>query len=372
MTETAEQRTGQYDFPFSHDLIAQEPAEVRGTARSDARLLVLDRRTDAVEHRRFADLGRYLTPGDALVVNNARVVPSILRGTDARGKPIVVNVFSPMEDGTWHCLVLPAPIAVPGERFRFGADGEVTGELLHEESVGVWRLRLEPGGVDVLSRVGQIAYPDYLDKDPEDPEYYQTSLATRPGATLFPSAARHFTPELLGSLEEQGVSVVEVTHFIAARWQHGYLREWLGQDVEWADDEGVDLPRGRAGVSLPFPRPERYEVSLRAADTLNERRRAGGRIVVCGTSALRALETVADDRTGRVWPGSGWTNLILGPGHRFKVCDSFLTNFHMPQSSELRLTSAFTGAPELLRVYREEVLPNGYLFNEFGDSMLIV
>ncbi|WP_405477565.1 S-adenosylmethionine:tRNA ribosyltransferase-isomerase [Streptomyces canus] len=277
-----------------------------------------------------------------------------------------------MEDGTWHCLVLPAPVAAPGERFRFGTDGEVTGELLHEESVGVWRLRLEPGGMDVLSRVGQIAYPDYLDKDPEDPEYYQTSLASRPGATLFPSAARHFTPEMLDSLREQGVHVVEVTHFIAARWQHGYLREWLGQDVEWADDEGVDVPSGRAGVSLPFPRAERYEVSLRAADTLNERRRAGGRILVCGTSALRALETVADDRTGRVWPGSGWTNLILGPGHRFKVCDSFLTNFHMPQSSELRLTSAFTGAPELLRVYREEVLPGGYLFNEFGDSMLIL
>ncbi len=362
----------QYDFPFSADRIAQDPAEVRGSSRSDARLLVLDRGTNTVTHHRFDELGLYLTADDALVVNNARVVPSILRGTDARGFPIVVNIFSPMDDGTWHCLVLPASTARTGQSFRFGTDGEVTGTLLQEEAVGVWRIRLDPGGMDVLDRVGEVAYPDYLDKVPDDPEYYQTSFASRPGATLFPSAARHFTPELLTALRAQGVAVVEVTHFIAARWQHGYLREWLGQDVSWADDEDVELPSGATSASLPFPRPERYEVTIQAADTINERRRKGGRIVVCGTSALRALESVADERSGRVWPGMGWTNLIMGPGHRFKACDAFLTNFHMPQSSELRLTSALTGRAELLRVYEEEVIPKGYMFNEFGDSMLIL
>ena len=364
--------TSQYDFPFSAEYIAQEPAEVRGSSRSDARLLVFDRSTNDVKHHRFHELGKYLTPADALVINNARVVPSILRGTDPQGRSIVVNVFSPMEDGTWHCLVLPASTARAGVSLHFGVDGEVTGELLREEAVGVWRLRLDPSGVDALERVGEVAYPDYLDNAPQDPDHYQTVFASHSGATLFPSAGRHFTREMLDDLTARGVAVVEVTHYIAARWQHGYLVDWLGEDVSWADDEDVALPAGATSASLPFPRPERYEISLRAADTINDRGRRGGRVVVCGTSALRALETVSDERSRRVWPGSGWTNLIIGPGYRFKMCNAFLTNFHMPQSSELRLTAAFTGREELLRIYREEVIPQGYLFNEFGDSMLIL
>ncbi|WP_202638033.1 S-adenosylmethionine:tRNA ribosyltransferase-isomerase [Bailinhaonella thermotolerans] len=362
----------QYDFDFSPSLVAQRPPEVRGTGRDDAKLLVLDRRSGLVEHRRFRDLGSYLSPGDALVLNNARVVPSLLRGEDGRGGPVVVNLFSPMDDGTWHCLVLPASAGAPGKVLRFGADGAVTGTLLGEDGAGVWRIRLDPGGTDVLDEIGEIAYPDYLVERPIDPGHYQTVFATRPGATLFPSAGRHFTSAMLDELRNRGVAVVEVTHFIAARWQHGYLRDWLGDEVDWPEDADIELTPGAAAPSLPFPRPERYEVSTRAADEINERRRAGGRVVVCGTSALRALETVTDERGGRVWPGSGWTNLIIGPGHRPRSCDSFLTNFHLPRSSELRLTAAFTGRQPLLDLYREEVIPNGYLFNEFGDSMLII
>ncbi|WP_327070535.1 S-adenosylmethionine:tRNA ribosyltransferase-isomerase [Kitasatospora sp. NBC_01250] len=361
----------QYDFDFSSRLIAQQPAEVRGGARSAAKLLVLERAAGKVHHRRFDELGEFLSPDDVLVVNNARVVPSLLRGRDAHGSPVVVNVFSPMDDGSWHCLVLPASTAEVGAALRFGEEREVVGTLLRDEGAGVWRIAFEPGGTEVLDEIGEIAYPDYLVERPIDPAHYQTSFASRPGATLFPSAARHFTPELIEALKGRGTAVVEVTHHIAARWQHGYLRDWFGADVAWAEGADVEVPAGASGPSLPFPRPERYEVSTAAADEINDRRRAGGRIVVCGTSALRALETVADQRSGRVWPGTGWTNLILGPGHRFKACDAFLTNLHMPRSSELRLTSAFTGRQELLDLYRDEVVPNGYLFNEFGDSMLI-
>jgi S-adenosylmethionine:tRNA ribosyltransferase-isomerase len=363
---------GGYDFPFPTDRIAQQPAEVRGKSRSDARLLVYDRTKRMVEHRVFDELPEYLNPGDAVVVNNAAVVPSVLLGTDEHGYSFAVNVFSPMTDGTWHCLVLPASIARPGVQLRFGADREVTGELLWEEAIGVWRIALTPGGIDALRIAGAIAYPDYLDKGVYDPEHYQTCFASRPGATLFPSAARHFTLEMVRDMRVQGIAVVEVTNYIAARWQHGYLRDWLGEDVTWSESEDVTMPTGAGSTGLPFPRPERYEVSLEAADTINARRRAGGRVVICGTSALRTLETVSDERTGRVWPGTGWTNLVVGPGHRFKFGSSFLTNFHMPQSSELRLTAAFTGRAELLRLYREEVLTNDYLFNEFGDSMLIL
>lgn len=361
-------RAGKYDFDLPVELIAQQPAEVRGSARSDARLLVLNRAAETVEHARFADIGRFLTNRDVVVVNNAAVVPSILHGNAADGTAVVVNLFSPMDDGTWHCLVLPASSCVRDTELEF-AHG-VRGKLLREEGAGVWRIALHPHDIGVITEIGEIAYPDYLREPPTDPQWYQTDFASRPGATLFPSAARHFTKEVLAALRDRGVGVVEVTHFIAARWQPGYLARLLAQRA------GAGLPGSTAlsesTASLPFPRPERYEVSTAAADEINDRRRAGGRIIVCGTSALRALETVADPRSGRVWPGSGWTDLILGPGHRFTACDGFITNLHMPQSSELRLTSAIAGRELLLNLYQDVVVPERYLFNEFGDSMLIV
>lgn len=364
----AADRVGDYDFDLPQELIAQQPAEARAGSRSDARLLVLNRRTGTIEYSVFNEFGQMLDDADVVVMNNAAVVPSILHGRDSAGVPVVVNIFSPMDDGTWHCLVLPEPSAVAGTRFSFA--GEVSGTLLREESPGVWRIGLTPSSMDALSGVGEIAYPDYLREPPADPNWYQTDFASRPGATLFPSAARHFTRQMLAELKARGVGVVEVTLFIAARWQPGYLARLLAR--RHADGTGAGAgPLSQPAASLPFPRNERYEVTTTAADEINDRRRGGGRVIVCGTSALRALETVSDPRSGRVWPGTGWTGLTIGPGHQFRACDGFLTNLHMPRSSELRLTSAFTGRERLLDLYRNVIVPGRYLFNEFGDSMFI-
>jgi S-adenosylmethionine:tRNA ribosyltransferase-isomerase len=357
-----------YSFDLPDERIAQEPPEASGRARSDVRLLVAHRDQEQVEHRRFVELTSYLRRNDVFVVNNARVVPSVLHGNDQDGRQVVVQIFSPMEDGTWHCMVIPAPSCRQGSTFSFGG-GEVTGTLLHEEEDHIWRLALQPTDIQLLDQVGEYLYPWYLKVAPACPDYYQTTYASRGGATGLPSAGRHLTPKMLADMAELGVEVVQVTLDIAVRWTYdGFCNNF------W------DLARPHPAADKPPlmfealygpPRPERYHVPLEVADTINECRRNGGRIVACGTSALRTLETVTDD-TGHVYPGSGWTAILISPGHELRACDAFLTNFHMPTSTELLLTAAVLGDRErLLDIYRHEVLPRDYTFHEFGDSMLI-
>lgn len=353
---------GRHNFSFSPEMVAQRPAEERASERSDARLLVFDRKQGSVAEGGFRDITGYLRAGDVLVVNNARVVPSLLEMVDGDGAPVLVNIFSQMEDGSWHALVVPGTAARPNALFHANGHDDAVCLLTKNLGAEVWRARVEPSDLSTLDRIGKIAYPDYLDPWPTNPEWYQTCFGSRPGATLFPSAARHFTPDIFAQLRLGGVNVVEVTNFIAARWNPGYLSRLIG-----SDDGAQEAPS-----SLPIPRAEWYEVSQAAADAITDCRRQGGRVVICGTSALRAVETVTDERSRRTWPGRGWTNLIMGPGYGFPACDAFLTNFHMPQSSELRLTAGFAGREELLNLYREVAVPGGYLFNEFGDSMLIV
>jgi S-adenosylmethionine:tRNA ribosyltransferase-isomerase len=357
-----------YRFELPEDRIAQAPPEASGLARSDARLLVAHRDRDRVEHRRFVELISYLRRDDVFVVNNAKVVPSVLRGKDQDGRDVVVQIFSPMEDGTWHCMVIPDLSCRRGATFSFG-DAEVTGTLLHEEEEHIWRLVIQPADMECLDRVGEYLYPWYLKSAPENPDYYQTVYASRGGATGLPSAGRHLTPTMLAEMSELGVELVQVTLDIAVRWTYE------GFCVNFWDlarpDSAADKPAYMFEALYGPPRPERYQVSLQAADAINRCRRNGGRVFACGTSALRTLETVTD-ATGHVYPGSGWTAILISPGHEFRACDAFLTNFHMPMSTELLLTAAVLGdRKKLLNIYQQEVLPRDYTFHEFGDSMLI-
>jgi len=357
-----------YRFDLPDDRIAQEPPEAGGRARSDVRLLVAHHDQDRVEHRRFEHLADYLRRDDVFVVNNAKVVPSILHGSDQDGQDVVVQLFSPMEDGTWHCLALPAGSCRRGATFRFG-DGEATATLLHEEEEHIWRLALQPADMAILDRIAEYFYPWYLKITPARPDYYQTAYASRPGATGLPSAGRHLTPQMLAEISALGVTIVQVTLDIAVRWTYeGFCSSFPHlAPAGSATDTSPSMFQAMYGP----PRPERYHVPLEAADTINECRRNGGRVVACGTSALRTLETVSD-HAGHVYPGMGWTAILITPGHEFTACDAFLTNFHMPMSSELLLTAAVLGGREkLLDLYQQEVLPNDYTFHEFGDSMLI-
>jgi S-adenosylmethionine:tRNA ribosyltransferase-isomerase len=363
-----------YEFDLPGELVAQEPPEARGGQRSDARLAVLRRGTDRVEHRGFREITEYFRPSDVLVVNNARVVPTLLNGEDQEGRAVAVSIHSPREDGTWHCLVAPDAVCRSGARFTLGPDRQVTGRLLAEADPGVWRIELDPADGDTLYRLADPIYPGYLKQVPADPEYYQTAYGSRPGAVLFPSAGRHFTPAVLEELRAREVAVAEVTLLIAAR-SHYFVRQLFRQQVAAGGVGDVDaearVDRATQTKGFDFPGAERYEVGAEAAETITESRARGGRIVVCGTSALRTLETVTGE-DGRVPAATGFTRLTIAPGHRFRACDAFLTNLHRPKSSELLLTAAFTGREPLLAVYQRELIPREYRFHEFGDSMLIV
>jgi len=363
-----------YEFDLPEGLISQEPPEARGGERSGARLAVLQRNTGGVEHRTFRDIGEYFQPSDVLVLNNARVVPTLLAGEDEDGRVVAVSIHSPRPDGTWHCLIAPDACCRPGALFSLGPDRQVTGRLLAEVDPGVWQIELDPADGDTLYRLAEPIYPGYLKQVPADPEHYQTVYGSRPGAVLFPSAGRHFTPELLNGLRASGVAVAEVTLWLAAR-SHYFVRELFKQRVAEGGPGDIDaenqVDRMAQVTGFDFPRAERYEVTAQTAELINERRARGGRIVVCGTSALRTLETVTG-ADGRVPAAAGFTQLHIVPGHRFSACDAFLTNLHRPKSSELLLTSAFAGRELLLAAYQRELIPREYLFYEFGDSMLIV
>jgi S-adenosylmethionine:tRNA ribosyltransferase-isomerase len=363
-----------YEFDLPDELVSQEPPEARGGERSDARLAVLRRGTDQVEHRGFRDIAEYFQPSDVLVLNNARVVPTLLYGEDQDGRVVAVSIHSPREDGTWHCLVAPSAVCRPGAQFSLGPDRQVTGRLLAEADPGVWQVALDPADGDTLYGLAKPIYPGYLKQAPADPEYYQTAYGSRPGAVLFPSAGRHFTSATLNDLRAMGVAVAEVTLLLAAR-SHYFVRELFRQRVAEGGTGDVDAENrvdwATQTKGFDFPRAERYEVTAQSAELINERRARGGRIMVCGTSALRTLETVTG-ADGRVPAATGFTRLRITPGHRFHACDAFLTNLHRPKSSELLLTSAFTGREPLIEVYRRELIPREYLFYEFGDSMLIV
>jgi S-adenosylmethionine:tRNA ribosyltransferase-isomerase len=368
-----DERATDYDFDLPDGLVAQEPPEARGGERDDARLAVLHRRTGKVDHRTFRDLGEYLDASDVLVLNNARVVPTLLHGQDQDGRAVALSVHSPTEDGNWHCLVAPAAVCRPQARLSLGPDGCLSGRLLYEISPGSWRIALD-GDAESVYRVAEPIYPGYLKQAPADPEYYQTAYGSRPGAVLFPSAGRHFTPAMLSELEAAGVAVAEVTLLIAARshyWVRSAFRQRVAEgavgDLE-AEERVASAP---PGSSIDFPRAERYELSAATADIINERRGAGGRVVACGTSALRTLETVADGN-GVLWPQQGFTQLTISPGHQFRACETFITNLHRPGSSEMVLTAAFAGRELLLDTYRREIVPREYLFYEFGDSMMII
>ncbi|GAA1945763.1 S-adenosylmethionine:tRNA ribosyltransferase-isomerase [Kitasatospora viridis] len=359
------------EYTVPPEQVAKEPVEARGAQRSDSRLVVVRRADGAVRHRRFHEIDEELRPGDVLVLNNSRVLPSVLRGLDGAGRPVVVQVYSPMADGSWHAQVVATePDRRAGEEFAFDG-GRMTGRLLHSEEPGVWRMLLSPPEPEALEKVATLFYPHYLGSAPR-PEHYQNVYASRPGGIMLPSAGRHFTLALLRRLAERGVAVAELTLDIGVKWGVVRLAGWLRETAGVTEPVlPADTARTAADERGNFPGCEHYEVPIETADLINARRRAGGRVVVCGTTVMRTLETVTDE-DGRVWPGDGWTRLIISPEHRFRSCDAFLTNLHMPRSSELQLTSSLVGGARLPEVYRTEIVPNGYRFYEFGDSMLIV
>lgn len=344
-----ELRTSDFDYELPEELIAREPAPRRDASR----MLVVDRRTGALAHRTVADLVDYIPAGDALVVNETRVIPARLRGrkpTGARAEVLLLHAEDP-DARRWVALVRPAA------KLREGAWVEVAPELAIEvlerrpEGQRLVALHTPLPPLEALERFGEVPLPPYIGRParPEDRERYQTVYARVPGSVAAPTAGLHFTPELLAALAAKGVRRVPVVLHVGL----GTFRPVTVEDP-----------------SAHRMHSEWYCVPSESAAILDEVRRAGGRLWAVGTTVVRTLETAADAE-GRIQPGTGWTDLFIRPPYRFRAVDHLLTNFHLPRSTLLMLVAAFAGLELTKRAYAEAVA-HRYRFYSYGDAMLLL
>ena len=342
-------RTSDFNYELPQDLIAQRPAAVR----DHSRLLVVSRSDGSIRHRRFYDLPDFLDPTDLLVLNDSRVFPARLLGHRVpSGGAVEVLLLSREPSGTWRALVRPGRRMREGARFEVSsASASIRGEVIAIEADGSRLVELE--GEEHVDALGVTPLPPYVHESLDDPGRYQTVYARHRGSVAAPTAGLHFTPELLDRIRDSGVRVAYVTLHVG--W--GSFRPVQSEDIDSHELHS-----------------EYYVLTNEAAETVNTARRDGRRIVVAGTTAVRLLEHAAArcQDTGRtVEAGSGWADLFIKPGHRFRAVDALITNFHLPRSTLLMLTCAFGGRDLVLRAYREAV-EQRYRFYSFGDAMLIL
>jgi S-adenosylmethionine:tRNA ribosyltransferase-isomerase len=344
----------EFDFELPEHLIAQEPAPRRDASR----LLVLDRATGAVTHRRFSDLVLELRAGDLLVLNDTKVLPARLHGRKPSGGRVEMLLVEPLglEEGApvWRALLDGSKSIRPGMTLAF--PGGLTAEPVEREG-GAWRVRLrhpERDPVQALAEFGEMPLPPYIHRARDDArgaldrERYQTVYAASPGAVAAPTAGLHFTAELLASARAIGVETATLT-------LHVGLGTFLPVRVEEVERHTMH--------DEPFVLPEAV------AGAVERARARGGRVVAVGTTVTRTLESCADGRGG-VTPGAGRSALFIYPGFRFQVVDALVTNFHLPKSTLMMLVCAFAGTPRVLAAYREAIAA-GYRFYSYGDAMLV-
>lgn len=334
-----------YDLP--QELIAQDPLEDRASSR----LLVLGREDGSIRHETFCDVTRYLDAGDCLVINNTRVIPARLFGErEGTGATIEVLLLKRKENDTWETLVKPGKKARTGTKISFGG-GLLAGEVVDVTDDGNRLIRFVYEGIfeEILDRLGQMPLPPYITHPLADKNRYQTVYAKYDGSAAAPTAGLHFTPELLEKIRGMGVRIAEVTLHVGL---------------------GTFRPVKVADVSDHHMHSEYFEVSAEAAALINETKRSGRRVVAVGTTSCRTLESAAD-ADGFLTQKSGWTDIFIYPGYKFKVIDALITNFHLPESTLVMLVSALAGREHVLHAY-EEAIRERYRFFSFGDAMMIL
>jgi len=338
-------RVEEYDYTLPADLIAQEPVRPRDASR----LLVLHRGTGAIEHRKFRHVVEYFRPGDLAVFNETRVIAARLLGEKAgTGGRVEVLLLREREPDVWEAAVKPGRRLRPGARVAFEAG--LTGEIIAGTPGGGRLIRFEARGDlrRALRRAGEIPLPPYVHRPLQRPEHYQTIFARVNGSSAAPTAGLHFTPRVIGALRARGVAMAFVTLHIGL----ATFRPIRAENVEDHDMHS-----------------EYCVVPPRTVEMIRRARNAAGRVIAVGTTTARALESAA--ARGALRPFAGETSLYITPGHRFKVLDGLLTNFHMPRSTLLVLLCAFAGRERVLRAYREAV-ERRYRFLSFGDAMLVI
>ena len=335
-----------YDYDLPEELIAQDPLE----DRSSSRLMVLDRQTGDVEHRHFTDILEYLHPGDCLVINNTKVIPARLFGVkeDTQAK-IEVLLLKRKENDIWETLVKPGKKAKPGTKLVFG-DGLLTAEVVDVVEEGNRLIQFHYDGIfeEILDQLGQMPLPPYITHQLEDKNRYQTVYAKHSGSAAAPTAGLHFTPELLEEIKAEGVEIAHVT-----------LHVGLGTFRPVKADDILDH----------HMHSEFYRIEASEAEKINRAKESGHRVICVGTTSCRTVESAADEN-GKLKECSGWTEIFIYPGYKFKVLDCLITNFHLPESTLIMLVSALAGREHVLAAY-EEAVKERYRFFSFGDAMFI-
>lgn len=339
-------KTSDFDYELPPELIAQTPLE----RRDGSRLMTLDKVTGQVEHRHFYDLPSLLRPGDCLVLNNSRVLPARLIGQrEPGGGAAEVLLLTDKGNKVWECLVRPGRRLREGARVSFG-NGALHAEIQAVLPDGNRLVRFDYEGIflEVLERLGKMPLPPYIKEELQDQERYQTVYSKEVGSAAAPTAGLHFTKELLQTIENMGVKVCYVTLHVGL---------------------GTFRPVGEENLEDHDMHSEYCTISQETADIINETKAAGDRVICVGTTSCRTLESWAGE-DGTMKESSGWTNIYIYPGYRFKVMDALVTNFHLPQSTLIMLVSALAGREHVLAAY-EEAVRERYRFFSFGDAMFI-
>lgn len=334
-----------YELP--KELIAQDPLE----DRSSSRLLVLGRESGTIRHRIFSDVVEYLQPGDCLVINNTKVIPARLFGIkEGTQASIELLLLKRQNADVWETLVKPGKKAKVGTRIIFGG-GILAGEVIGIAKEGNRLIQFTYEGIfeQILDYLGEMPLPPYITHRLEDKQRYQTVYARYNGSAAAPTAGLHFTPQLLGQIRDKGVEIAEITLHVGL---------------------GTFRPVKAENILDHHMHSEFYMIDQLQADKINRAKAGGKRVVAVGTTSTRTLEAVAGE-DGYVRAASGWTQIFIYPGYKFRCVDALVTNFHLPESTLIMLVSAFAGREHVLDAYAQAVEEN-YRFYSFGDAMLVI
>ncbi|MCL2676298.1 MAG: tRNA preQ1(34) S-adenosylmethionine ribosyltransferase-isomerase QueA [Streptococcaceae bacterium] len=336
-----------FDFDLPEELIAQTPLE----QRSQSRLLVLDKDKQTMEDKHFFNIIDELNTGDALVLNNTRVLPARLFGVkpDTQGH-VELLLLKNTQNDQWETLAKPAKRMKKGQELIFG-DGRLKAAVIEELEHGGRIVEFSYDGIflEILESLGQMPLPPYIHEKLENQERYQTVYAKENGSAAAPTAGLHFTPELLEKIKEKGVKIVELT-------LHVGLGTFRPVSVDDVDEHHMHS--------------EFYQLTEKSAHQLNQVKSNGGRIIAVGTTSIRTLETIGSKFDGEIQADSGWTDIFIKPGYEFKVVDAFSTNFHLPKSTLVMLVSSFAGRDFILEAY-QHAIDEKYRFFSFGDAMFV-
>ncbi len=336
-----------FNYELPKELIAQDPL----LNRSESRLMVLDKVTGEVTHKHFYDIIEYINEGDCLVINNTKVIPARLYGCkEDTNAAIEILLLKRIDADTWECLTKPGKKARVGARISFG-DGILVGEIIDIVEEGNRLIRFEYDGIfeEILDKLGEMPLPPYITHKLQDKNRYQTVYAKYDGSAAAPTAGLHFTPELMEELRDKGIRIAEVTLHVGL---------------------GTFRPVKVENVLEHHMHSEYYEINEEACDIINSTKESGGKVIAVGTTSTRTIESAADEN-GYLTPKKGNTDIFIYPGYYFKVIDSLITNFHLPESTLIMLVSALAGRENVLAAY-EEAVRERYRFFSFGDAMLII